>query len=216
MALVVDQDVGLEQSKRPTGRAIEEFKNKNLLPLDPRGPYPGCVDILSPCRRLLAIGVQAVVREKLNNMISRRKPTSPNRSVSLFAFTNSLTLPFTIHSVTIANRLSVIVTPISGKTFGCRSAFHITTSLQNLYAHHSQLTKGHNGHGAPWETHSPYLFVVTALVHLQNLNRNIPAVQPAHPHVRKSTVTQRGSRSVIGSHDGQRSRNQSLTTTDLA
>jgi len=113
MALVVNQDVSLEPSKQPTGRAIEEFKN--VLPSDLREPYPGRVNILGLYRHLLAIGVQAVVS---NNMTSEGKRTSPSLSASLFAFTNSLTLPFAIHSVTIANRLSVIVTPISGKTFG--------------------------------------------------------------------------------------------------
>ena len=40
--------------------------------------------------------------------------------------------PFTIQSEIIANRVSDIVTPTSGRTFGCRRNFHITTSLQNL------------------------------------------------------------------------------------
>jgi len=40
--------------------------------------------------------------------------------------------PFTIQSDIIANRVSDIVMPTSGRTFGCRRNFHITTSLQNL------------------------------------------------------------------------------------
>ena len=40
--------------------------------------------------------------------------------------------PFIIQSEIIANLVLDIVTPISGRTFGCRRNFHITTSLQNL------------------------------------------------------------------------------------
>ena len=61
------------------------------------------------------------------------KPTSSNRCASGCAFTKSLRLPLTIQSDIIAKWLSDIVTPISGRTFGCRSVFHVTTSLQNLY-----------------------------------------------------------------------------------
>ena len=46
------------------------------------------------------------------------KHTSPNRSALIFLSENSLMVPFTIHSDTITNRLSVIVTPNSGSTFG--------------------------------------------------------------------------------------------------
>ena len=45
-----------------------------------------------------------------------------------------------IHSDTIANWLSPIVTPNSGNTFSWRRVFHVTTSLQNLYIGHNQLT----------------------------------------------------------------------------
>ena len=62
----------------------------------------------------------------------RRQPTSLSRSASGCAFTKSLMFPFTIHSDTISNRASVIVTPISGNTFGCRRFFHATTSLQRI------------------------------------------------------------------------------------
>ena len=61
-----------------------------------------------------------------------RKPTSSNRFASGFPFTKLLMFPFAIQSDIIANWVSDIVTPISGKTFGCRRAFHVTTSLQNL------------------------------------------------------------------------------------
>ena len=48
--------------------------------------------------------------------------------------------PFAIQSDIIANWASDIVTPISGRIFGCRRAFHVTTSLQNLYTGHCQCT----------------------------------------------------------------------------
>jgi len=41
--------------------------------------------------------------------------------------------PFSIHRDTIANLFSVIVTPSSGSTFGCRRALQVMTSLQNFY-----------------------------------------------------------------------------------
>ena len=59
VAFVVDQDVSLESSKRATGRAIEEFED--VLPLDPRGPYPGCVNSPGPYRHLPAAGVHTVI-----------------------------------------------------------------------------------------------------------------------------------------------------------
>ena len=56
---------------------------------------------------------------------------------------NSLMFPFTIHSDTISNWELLIVTPTSGSTFGWRRAFHVTTSLQNLYTGQHQLANAH-------------------------------------------------------------------------
>ena len=67
---------------------------------------------------------------------ANKKRTSLNRSALGSAFTNPLIFPFTIHSETITNRFSVIVTPNRGSTFGWRRAFHVTTSPQNLYKWH--------------------------------------------------------------------------------
>jgi len=70
--------------------------------------------------------------------------TSSNRFAPLCALTNSLMFPFAIHSDTIANWELPIVTPNSGSTFGWRRAFHVTTSLQNLYINrHRQLINTH-------------------------------------------------------------------------
>ena len=46
------------------------------------------------------------------------KHTSPTRSASILISTYSLMVPFAIHSDTITNRCSAIVTPTSGSTFG--------------------------------------------------------------------------------------------------
>jgi len=61
------------------------------------------------------------------------KHTSSSRFAWKFAFTNSLMLPFTIHSVIITSRSSVVVTPNNGNTFGWRRDLHPTTSLQKFY-----------------------------------------------------------------------------------
>ena len=68
-----------------------------------------------------------------------RNPTRSNRFASLCDLRNSLMFPFTIHSDTITNWESPIVTPISGNTFGWRRAFHVTTSLQNFYTGQHEL-----------------------------------------------------------------------------
>ena len=51
---------------------------------------------------------------------------------------NSLIFPFAIQCDTIANRFSDIITPTSGRMFGCRRDFHITASLQNFCAKYCQ------------------------------------------------------------------------------
>ena len=61
------------------------------------------------------------------------KLTRSNRFVSRCSLTNPLIFPFGIHSDTITNSVSVIDTPMSGSTFGCRRAFHNTNSLQKLW-----------------------------------------------------------------------------------
>ena len=65
-----------------------------------------------------------------------RERTSSNRFASGCAATNWVMFPFGIHSDTIENSVSVIITPRSGNTFGCRRAFHVTNSLQNICTVH--------------------------------------------------------------------------------
>jgi len=71
--------------------------------------------------------------------------TSSSRFASGYDFTKSLMFPLTTQSDTIANWVSDVVTPISGRTFGCRSVFHVTTSLQNLYTVRCQCTDMREG-----------------------------------------------------------------------
>ena len=78
--------------------------------------------------------------------------TSPNRFASGCTFTKSLMFPFAIQSDTIANWVSDVVIAMSGRTFGCRSVFHVTTSLQKLYVVRSQGT-GMQGEGITSNSH---------------------------------------------------------------
>ena len=66
--------------------------------------------------------------------------TSFNRFTCGCVLTKSLMFPFTIQSDIIANRVLDIVTPISGRTFGCWRVFHVMTSLQNLCTVYCQCT----------------------------------------------------------------------------
>ena len=97
--------------------------------------HPLAMDVYQPPSDISKLGklsgCQWTSRE--DNEILNGKPTSPNRSSPGCVLMNSLMFPSAIHSDTIAKWVSVIVTPISGSTFGCRSDFHITTSPQNLY-----------------------------------------------------------------------------------
>ena len=69
------------------------------------------------------------------------KHTRSNRSTFGYRFKNSLMLPLTIQSDTIANCDSDIVTPMRDKILGCCRDFHVTTSLQNLYMRHRQQSR---------------------------------------------------------------------------
>jgi len=72
-----------------------------------------------------------------------RERTSSNRFASRCAATNWFMFPFGIHSDTIENSVSVIITPRSGNTFGCRRAFHDTNSLQNPCVSYGQCSNGY-------------------------------------------------------------------------
>ena len=136
MASLVDQDVGLDGQQSQYDESMFSVTG-NAHPSDPRGSLPGCEcrSILWP--RLSARGLYDCQRSNDGKTLNG-KHTSPSLSTSGCAFTKSLMFPFAIHSDTISNRVSVIVTPISGRTFGCRRVFHVTTSLQNLCPRPSQ------------------------------------------------------------------------------
>ena len=94
--------------------------------------HPLAVDVYQP-----SSGIDQLERYSATHEDSEtwsEELTSPSRSSSGFPFTNSLMFPFSIHSDTIARWNSFIITPNSGRTFGCRRAFHATASLQNLCA----------------------------------------------------------------------------------
>ena len=105
------------------------------------------------------------------------KHTSPNRSASGSPFTKSLMLPLTIHSDTITNRFSDIVTPNSGSMFGWRRDIHATTSLQNLYGTqsvaNSQQVKGTNNNSLFWPARGSSPFGIPSKPWLLHLGRYI-------------------------------------------
>ena len=116
---------------------------------------------------------------------SDEEPTSLNRSASECILTNSLMFPFAIHSDTNSNRVSVIVTPISGNTFGCRRYFHVTASLQNFCVGSRQWNDGKqdsitsNLHRL--SSASPYMKVFLS-PSLQRHGRDIPPSIRHHTH----------------------------------
>ena len=135
--------------------------------------------------------------------VLNNKHTSPNRSASGSAFTNSLMLPLTIHSDTITNRFSDIVTPNSGNTFGWWRVFHATTSLQNLYKTQSIINADDKPGMLP-TTHSFDVLGVVPFVYLQNLGCDLLALVSALPYPCKSTKTQRVIRWIVTKWNHQR------------
>ena len=119
--------------------------------------------------------------------------------------------PFAIQSDTIANRVLDIVTPISGRTFGCWRVFHVTTSLQNLYTERRQCTAC--GKKTQLETHPNYLPQVTVRVYPYDLYGNVPAAVFPLPHIRKPTPIQRVAGPVIGDRDLQGTRKERVAAT---
>ena len=60
--------------------------------------------------------------------------TKPIRFAPAFCATNSIRVPFGIHSQTTCK--GSVVTPTKGTMFGCFSFFHIMASLKNDYETH--------------------------------------------------------------------------------
>ena len=120
---------------------------------------------------------------------------------------NSLISPFSIHSDTITNCLSSIVTPKSGNTFGWLRAFHLMASLQNLCAIAvSQPTLMFQ------MTYLSNYVQVTCQVYPQDLCRDSSALIITHPHVCEPTTVLGYFQPVIAKRDFQRPRKQSPVT----
>ena len=127
--------------------------------------------------------------------------TSSNLFTPLCALTNSLIFPFAIHSDTIANRGLPIVAPNSGSIFGWRRAFHVTTSLQNIYTGQHQLAAQTSSKTVT--THTRDLTKVAPRANPQYLDRNVATLVSALPHIGAPAVIQRVIRSIVTGWDLQ-------------
>lgn len=130
------------------------------------------------------------------------EPTSSNRFTSWLSLTNSLIFPFSIHSDAIEKRemeLS-IVTPNSGSTFGWRSAFQVTTSLQNLCDGRNKLTSARS---LTLSTHACYLLKIARRVNPQHLDCNTAALVFPLPNICVPAVIQWSARTVVAKRDFQ-------------
>ena len=101
--------------KNQLGNRIAAYELGDTPPLDPHGSLPGCE--YTPILLQHPGATQVVISEEWD-MQRNGNPTSSKRFTSLWALINSLILPFDIHSDTIANCISFIVTPSSGNKFG--------------------------------------------------------------------------------------------------
>jgi len=130
---------------------------------------------------------------------------------------NSVIFPLTIHSETIARRFFPIVTPNSGSTFGWRRAFHVTTSLQNVYVITAIISSSIHIFCKPWVvTHTRNLIEIVRRVYFQNLDCNLATLVIAHPHIGIPAAAQCLFRLVKTKRDLEWTRKQTAATTYLA
>ena len=121
---------------------------------------------------------------------------------------NSLIVPFSIHSETITNCPSSIVTPRSGNTFGWFKAFHLIASLQNLCTITvSQPTLTFK------VTHSLNFVQVACQVYPQGLGCDSPALMLTHPHVCEPAAVLWGLESIETKGDLEGARKQTPVAT---
>jgi len=106
-------------------------------------------------------------------------------------------LPFPIHSDTMTNRFSDVVTPNSGSMFGWRSALHPTTSLQNFCETWSAV----DTHNKSKRIYLGNLLEIAREVHPQNLGRNLLAAVSTLPHVPEFIMAERVPHWVIAKRD---------------
>ena len=98
--------------------------------------------------------------------------------------------PLDIHFDTIANSVADIATPSSGNTFRWRRAFHVMTSLQNLY----NVVMSISTLEATLVTYTGNLLQVTVRASPQHLDRNLLPLMLSPPHIPKPTTAKGGSR----------------------
>ena len=109
---------------------------------------------------------------------------------------NSMMFPFSIHSDTITNWFSYIVTPSKANTFGWLMAFHLIASLQNLCVGCDQLINAHS-QGGVQATYPSDFAEITCQVHPQDLGCDSLALKITYPHVRKPAFVLRDTQSVV-------------------
>ena len=102
------------------------------------------VNVNQPPSNTFQLEVFVAVNGARTEKSQREGPTSVIRFTSGRALTKSPIFPFTIQSDIIANWFLDIATPMSDRTFGCRSDFHSTTSLQNVCTRGCQRTGTQN------------------------------------------------------------------------
>ena len=104
-----------------------------------------------------------------------------------------------------------IVTPSSGNTFGWRRAFHLITSLQNLWMGRGQLTNRHAQNDIR-SAHLSNLIKITLRAYPQDLGCDAPTLIISHPHVCEPASVLRDFQSVVAKWDLERSWEQSPAT----
>jgi hypothetical protein len=107
--------------------------------------------------------------------------------------------PLSIHSDTIANWFSLIVTPNSGNTFWWRRAFQVMTSLQNLC-----VVGANRSTRAPRQTGKTHLCdpnEVARHEYLQHLDRNLDPFVFTLPHFGKPALISWGFRPIVAEWD---------------
>jgi len=127
---LIDQDIGLDE------RSPSESKRPKLLkayPFKITVDHSLTVHVDQTPRDIPQLPKLCLSRATKGSRSFNCELTRSNRFSSGWAFTNLLMFPFSIHPDTIANLFSVIVTPSSGNTFGCRRALQVMASLQNFY-----------------------------------------------------------------------------------
>ena len=141
MAGSIDKNVGLDR-KLPL--AIEsDSGSRGRTPFRSPWTIPCSCIYIKPFATSPSYGTTLSLARNEGRRGLNRKLTSSRRFTSGYVFANWLMSPFGIHSDTIANWASVIITPRSGNTFWWRRAFQVMTSLQNLYVGYGQYVNEH-------------------------------------------------------------------------